>query len=274
MSKEVETIQKFINLLVEFCVNYSFQVVGAVIVLAVGYFVAQWLARLLLSVCENKKLDVTLSQFIANIVRFGVLAFAVVIALGKFGITIAPFIAAVGALAFGASLAIQGPLSNYGSGLTIILTRPFVVGDTISVKGETGVVKEVKLAYTLLTDEDGVMITIPNKDIVGFILKNSGPNRIVEGSIGISYASDSEKAIEAVLSGLGKCEGVADKPKPNVGIEAFGDSSVNIGYRYWVPTEKFFQVSYAVNASVYKSVKDAGIDIPFPQRDVRIIGKT
>jgi small conductance mechanosensitive channel len=97
--------------------------------------------------------------------------------MGKFGISIAPFIAALGALAFGASFALQGPLSNYGAGLMIIIARPFVVGDTITVKNVSGIVEEVTLATTILTTEDGEKITIPNKHIVGEILNNSFANR-------------------------------------------------------------------------------------------------
>ncbi|MBE9545463.1 MAG: mechanosensitive ion channel family protein, partial [Proteobacteria bacterium] len=169
--------------------------------------------------------------------------------------------------------AIQGPLSNYGAGLTIILTRPFVVGNTITVAGVSGVVEEVKLACTILTNEDGVKITIPNKHIVGEVLHNSRENKIVESVIGISYDSDPEKAVEQVRQILEKFEEVQQTPRPQVGIQEFADSSINIGYRYWVPTAKYFQVSYEVNSAVYKALQEAGINIPFPQRDVHIISQ-
>jgi len=271
MTQDIQALETLVNTLIEFCVNYSFQIMGAGVVIAVGYFLSRWVEKLILKFCEKKKLDVTLATFIASGVKIGVLAFATVIALGKFGITIAPFVAALGAMAFGASLAIQGPLSNYGAGVTIILTRPFVVGDTILVKGQTGVVKEVKLAYTILTDEDGVKITIPNKEVVGQIFHNSGPNKIIEGVIGVSYASDAEKAARVVKEALLSVDGVATDPGPQTGIQEFGDSSVNIGYRCWVPTTKYFQTLYAANAAVYKAVKGAGLDIPFPQREVRTL---
>ena len=132
MSEELETLQKLYNIVVEFLVTYSFQIVGAIIILVIGFKLAGWLGQIVINFCEKHDLDITLSQFLGNVVKVLVLTFVIIIAIGKFGISIAPFIAALGALAFGSSFALQGPLSNYGAGLSIILTRPFLVGNTIS----------------------------------------------------------------------------------------------------------------------------------------------
>lgn len=274
MQQQVDTLQTIINKVVEFFVNYSFQVVGALIILIAGWLLANWSGKLMMKSLQKKNFDITLAKFLTGIVRILILAFAIIIALGKFGITIAPFVAALGALTFGASFAIQGPLSNYGAGLSIILSRPFVVGDTITVAGENGIVQEVKLACTVLTDEDGIRITIPNKKIVGEILRNSKSFRIVEGSVGISYSDDPEKGIRAVIETLKKFEDVAKDPQPQVGIQEFADSSINIGYRFWIPTARYFQVSYAINLALYKAVAQAGLTMPYPQRDIHIVSQT
>ncbi len=245
--------------------------IGALIVLAIGVFVANWVAKVLLGIFQKRKLDITLSGFLAGAVKVLILGFAVLIALGKFGITIAPFVAALSAMAFGASFAIQGPLSNYGAGLSIILSRPFVVGDTITVAEVSGVVEEVKLACTTLTNEDGVKITIPNKEIVGQIIHNSKADKIYKGVVGISYGSDPEKAVRVVREVLSSFAEVRQEPKPQIGIEAFADSSVNIAYRCWIPTIKYFQIQYAINQSVFRALQKAGITIPFPQREVRMV---
>jgi small conductance mechanosensitive channel len=215
-------------------------------------------------------LDVTIIGFLSSFIKAVIIAFAVVLALGKFGITIAPFIAAIGALVFGATYAIQGPLSNYGAGLTIILGRPFVVGDTISVKDVNGIVNEIKLANTTLVTEDGVKVTIPNRHIVGEIVWNSKAQRIIEATVGISYDDDPEKAISVIRETLNSSSDVVDNPVPQIGIDEFADSSVNIAFRYWVPTGKYFQTKYDVNLAVFKALKDNNITIPFPQRDVNI----
>lgn len=268
MEQEIATVQRVMNRVVEFCVDYSFQVVGAIIVLVAGVVLGKWVANGIERVCEKKGLDVTLGHFLASMGRLVVLAFAAIIALSKFGITIAPFVAAIGAAAFGATYAIQGPLSNYGAGLAIIIGRPFVVGDTVQVAGVFGVVEAVQMAYTRLVTEDGVRITIPNKHIVGEILHNSGGYRIVEGSVGISYSDAPEEAIRVIRETLGRFGEVAKGPAPQIGIEIFGDSAVQIGFRYWAPTQKYIETMHAVNLAVYQALGQAKISIPFPQRVV------
>lgn len=270
MESQISALQKLINTIVEFAVKYSFQIVGAIIILLVGFYIAKWASSLIFKICDKKNLDVTLSRFLASFIKVLVLVFVAILALGKFGITIAPFIAAIGAVAFGAIYAIQGPLSNYAGGLAIILGRPFVVGDTISVKDVDGSVQEIKLANTTLVTEHGVKVTIPNRHIVGEILWNSKRQRIIEASVGISYGDAPEKAISVIHDTLKSLADVADEPAPQIGIEEFGDSSINIAYRYWVPTGRFFQTQYAVNLAVYKALKDSDITIPFPQREVTI----
>ena len=273
MNEEITAVEDIFNTVVDFTVNYSFQVVGAVFILIAGALIANWVSKILLNVLKNKNLDITLSRFLVSMVKILILVFAIIIALGKFGITIAPFIAALGALAFGASFAIQGPLSNYGAGLTIIITRPFVVGNTITVAGVNGVVEEVRLAYTILTNEDGVKITIPNKHIVGEVLQNSMESKIVEGVIGISYDSDIDTTVRLIRETLDKFDAIVQEPKAQIGVKEFADSAINIGFRYWVPTLKYFQISYQVNIDVYKALTSAGITIPFPQRDLHIVSQ-
>ena len=131
---------------------------------------------------------------------------------------IAPFIAALGAVAFGGSFAIAGPLSNYGAGLTIIVSRPFVVGNTITVQGVSGVVDEIRLAATLLSTEDGEVITIPNKHIVGEILHNSFENKVVETTVGIAYRDDPEQAVAVIRKVLAQIGAVCQEPAPQIGL--------------------------------------------------------
>ncbi len=274
MQDEIKTAQKLVNIIIDFFVNYSFQVIGAILILVIGILVARSVASFLLKLFERKNLDVTLSKFTAVTVKGIIISFAIIIALGKFGITIAPFIAALAAMAFGASFAIQGPLANYGAGLVIILTRPFVVGNTITISEVSGVVDEITLGATILTDEDGVKITIPNKHIVGEILHNSEEKRIVEEIVGISYDSDPEKAIQIIKEALNEFQEISKEPPPQVGIQKFGDSSIEIGLRYWIPTQKYFKTLYQVNLAVYKQLKARNIEIPFPQRDVHIVSRS
>ncbi len=214
MENEIETLQKAADTASEFIINYGFQFVGAIIILIIGWQIARWVGALVFKLCERTRLDTTLAKFFANVTKIVILVFVAIIALGKFGITIAPFIAALGAIAFGSTIALQGPLSNYGSGLTIILNRPFVVGDTVRVQGVTGIVDEIKLAYTELITEDGERITIPNNRIIGEVLVNSFANLIVEKKIAISYDDDPEQAVEVIINTLSRVPDVIDEPRP------------------------------------------------------------
>jgi len=273
MQEQLSALQKIIDTVIELSVNYSFQVVGAIIVLIIGFLIAHGISNAVLKLCQKKNLDITLSKFMAMFVRLVIISFAVIISLGNFGITIAPFVAALGGLAFGASFALQGPLSNYGAGFAIIMSRPFTVGDTITIAGVSGVVDDVKLANTQLVTEDNVRITIPNKHIVGEVLQNSKKHRIVEAVVGISYASNPEKAIKAIQDILSRHPEVTKEPSPQIGIQDFGDSSINISYRYWVPTLKFIKIQHDINGTIFKTLKDVGVQIPFPQRDVHIVSQ-
>ncbi|MCK5431393.1 MAG: mechanosensitive ion channel family protein [Gammaproteobacteria bacterium] len=270
MEQDIQQIQNIVDILSEFAVNYGFQVFGAIVILFIGWQVSRWVARAVLNICERAGLDITLAKFFAGIAKTLIIVFVAIVALGKFGITITPLIAALGAIAFGSTLALQGPLSNYGSGLTIILTRPFILGDTIRIQNVIGIVEEIKLAYTWLITEDGERITIPNNRIIGEILHNTHENLIVEASISISYESNTEEAVALILKVLGEFSDVTRDPEPQVGIERFADSAIVVGVRYWVPTKQYYQIMYRVNQKIYSALKDANIIIPFPRQDIHI----
>ncbi|HUH37845.1 MAG TPA: mechanosensitive ion channel family protein [Spongiibacteraceae bacterium] len=274
MDLELDRLTTIYDQVVAFLVAYSFQLAGALIIILLGLWLGARTGKLLLRLCERHGLDITLSRFLANIGRLLVIAIMVIIALGKIGISIAPFVAALGAIGLGAGLAFQGLLSNYVAGLNLIITRPFVVGDTITVQGVTGQVQEVKLAATLLCDEDDVLITIPNKHIIGEILCNSGPHKIVERSVGISYGSDPQQAVQAIREALANLPHINTEREAQVGIAGFGDSSVDIALRCWVETGHYFTTVYAINQAVFQALDQAGIEIPFPQREVRLLGNT
>lgn len=271
MEQELEQMSEIYNLITTYLVTYSFQILGAIIILVIGVMIGRKLSDVVFAIAQRRGIDVTLSKFFASSTRIAVVASAIVIALPKLGVQITPFIAAIGALGLGAGLAVQGLLSNYGAGLSIILTRPFVVGDTIRVQGVWGVVKEVTLAYTVLSNEDDEMITIPNKHIIGEIIHNSQSDTILELAVGIAYESDSSKAIDAIQQGLRNVDGLSEKRPVQVGIESFGDSSINLSVRCWAKTERFHDVKFTCNKILQDVLSEGGIAIPFPQREVRLL---
>ena len=273
MDKELQTLQKFYNIVIEFLTNYSFQLLGALIIVIIGWFAAKYAYTLLMRLFESHHFDSTLSKFIANVVKILIFAAMIVIALGKIGISIAPFVAAIGAVSLTAGLALQGSVSNYAAGVLLIISRPFKVGDTLSVAGVYGVVEEIKLSYTVLRNEDEELITVPNKQMIGDVLVNSFDVRVVESRIGVSYEQDPAKAISLIKEVLSGFKDVSKEHKPVVGIAKFGDSSIEVGLRYWVPTKSFFKTQYEVNLALYKVLHENHVTIPYPQREVRILGE-
>jgi small conductance mechanosensitive channel len=269
----ITTVQQLGDMAVAYLVKYGFQVLGALIILLIGLKFAGWVAGLFVKFGEKKHFDVTLTKFVAMLIKVTILAFVALMTLEKLGVTINPLIAAASAAIFGASFAIQAPLSNYAAGLMVILTRPFSVGSTIQVKGVYGLVHEIKLPNTVLIGADGEKITIPNKEIVGEILYNSGHNRVAHKTVGISYGADPQKAIELIHAAILAQPAVQREPEPQVGIDSFGDSAINISMRYWVSTPEYRKTVFAANLAVLGALKGAGIEIPFPQREVRMLEK-
>lgn len=270
IEQEIAQIEHYYVLIRDYLVTYSMQLLGALVILLLGLWLAKKLAKGTESLMLRHNIDVTLTNFVSNVVKVLIIIMFTIIALGKIGISVTPFVAAIGAASLGAGLAVQGMLSNYGSGLAIIATRPFVVGDTIAVKGVCGQVKSIELGHTILINEEKVEITIPNKHIIGEIMQNSFAHSLVKGEIGIAYSASADRAIAIINEILSDNDAVADTPQAQVGIEAFGDSAVIISYRYWVPTTQIIEHKLAINGAIYAAIQAAEIEIPFPQRVVTL----
>ena len=270
LKAEIDQVAKIYNIIIDFFTNYSFQLIGALIIFILGYMFAGKISKFVLRLCQRHELDITLSQFLASTTKMLIVIMITIISLGKLGISVTPFIAAIGAVSLGAGLALQGLLANYAAGFNIIIIRPFVVGDTISVQGVTGVVEEVLLAYTVLKNEDDVSITIPNKHIVGEILHNSKHDSLLELKVGISYNHNPievTKLLEKTVMSLGI---VGENRKLQAGIDDFSDSAITIAIRLWTPTVNLYATKYKAYAAIYTALDEANITIPFPQRDVHI----
>lgn len=273
VGEQLDVARQVYELLVNFLVTYSFRLLGAMVVIIAGILVARWVGRIVLRAQERRDVDVTLRKFIASTARIVVIVMFAVIAVSQLGISITPLIAAVGGLAVGVSFALQGPVSNYGAGLVIILTRMYRVGDTVTIQGRTGLVEDISLATTVLLTEDGERIVIPNKHITGEIHTNSFAKRIVEGRVRIAYSEDPDRAIGVIEEALAGVAGVSSEVGPQIGIAGFGDSSIDLDYRFWVPTNRYFGVKHEANMAVYRALSRAGVSIPFPQREVRLLGE-
>lgn len=256
VNENIETVSYWVQIVTEFAVKYGFQILGAIVFLLIGLWVANWLGNRLISLMLRRNIDITLSQFIGSAVKLALVAVLIIITLGNFGVSIAPLIALAGAVTFGATLALQGPISNFGAGVAIILTRPFVVGNVITVRGVSGVVDKISLGMTFLTGEDGEQIAVPNKEIVGQVIVNSMELRIVESHFCIAADEDADRIVQLIRETVTKT--VADKSPhaPQVGIQDFTYGGIVIGVRAWVPGLKYFEDRYAINAAIYRTLRE------------------
>jgi len=261
VNENIETVSVWIGVLTDFAAEYGFQVLGALVFLVFGLVVINWLGNRLTGFAATKNIDVTLSRFIGSVVKLIMIVILIIITLGNFGVSIAPLIALAGAVTFGATLALQGPISNFGAGVAIIVTRPFVVGNVITVQGVSGVVERITLGLTFLTGEDGEEIAVPNKEIVGQVIINSMQVRIIESKFCVASDVDSDAVIQLVREAVHKVEGLAEDQDPQVGIQDFTYGGLIIGVRAWAPGLNYFQLRYAVNGAVLSALNENNIDL-------------
>lgn len=266
-------MEKINGLVTEGITKYSFQALGGIIILVGAWIISNIVSRFIVKSMDPKKVDITIIKFVAQAGRLAVLALGVLMTLSSFGVQIAPLIAGLSVAGVGVGLALQGPLSNYASGAALIFTKPFKVGDIIEVNGYQGEVRDISLPRTELYGLDGSLIVIPNKHIIGEVVKNFSEYRKLEFNIGVGYGSDVKKA-------LGLIEGIikADQRIPNkevykLGIKEFGDSAIYLQVFVWVPQEKYIDVKFAVNQAILDQFKANGINIPYPQRDIHLYQK-
>ncbi len=259
MEDQLQTVTSFVDAIIDFAVAYGLQIAGAILILILGLRLARWAGRKITALAESRQLDPTLSRFFGTVVRFLLVAFVLVITLGNLGVELAPIVAFVGAAALGASFAVQGVLSNYAAGLALILTRPFVVGNTIRVQDISGVVSEISLTTTILTGEDGERILVPNKEIIGQVLVNSNELRVVETRIAVEDETELDVAFEALEKALEGTPGVASKPPARVGLHDFTYGGFVIGLRFWVPSLQYFEVRYAANQAAHRALREKNV---------------
>ncbi len=268
------TVKKIFDWIVEAVVKYSFQVLGGIIVLAAGWVIANFIARFVADFLMKKKIDVTVAKYLVSITKMIIMVFALIAALSKFGIEIAPFIAGLSVVGLGASLAMQGPISNYAAGAVLIFTKPFKVGDLIEVNDIAGEVEDMTLPRTILKTVDGDTVVVPNKHIIGEIIHNSSNFKRVDITVGVGYASDVDLVIRLLKETLKNDPRVAQSREPKVGITEFADSYINIFVRLWCKQADFYDVKFAAHRNILEALRVNKVEIPFPQHEVHIIDRT
>ena len=255
---------------------YSVKILVALVILYVGRWLSKNLTKMLEKALLSRKVDKAVVSFLGGIIQTAIMLLFILIALSQVGIQTASFIAMLGAAGLAVALALQGSLSNFASGVLIILFRPFKAGDFVETAGVSGTVEKIEIFQTILRSPDNKRIIVPNSQITGSAITNfsAEPTRRVDLVIGISYGSDLRKA-KLILEQLTKADGrILAEPAPVIAVGALADSSVNLIVRSWVNAADYWPVYWSLLEQIKLSFDEQGIEIPFPQMDVHLKKET
>jgi small conductance mechanosensitive channel len=271
MADTLETIEQVRTTAVDLAMKFGPKLLAALLILTLGYFIGRWMSRWLERALGHVDMEPPVRTLIVRIARAAISVLFVIMALQNLGVELLPLIAGLGVAGAGIALAMQGVLGNLFAGLTIILTKPFRIGEYIEIVSEEGAVQSISLFQTTLTHPDRSRVVIPNRKIVGEILHNFGQIRQVIVVVGVAYDTDLNRAIALIQETLRANGRILRDMEPLIGVSKLADSSVNITVKPWVAIKDFGVAAGEINQAILETFRDARIVIPFPQREIRMI---
>ncbi len=268
----IERLLKVSEGKIEVLLAFGGKVVGALVLLSVAWVVSKHLRNFIEKRLTASNFDITLSRFFANLSKYAVITFAVVSCLGIFGVETASFAAVLAATGFAVGMALQGTLSNFSSGIMLLIFRPFKVGDFVVTAGQSGTVHAIDLFSITVDTLDHRRIIIPNSSVYGSVIENVTyhPYRRTAIVVGTSYDADMDEVRKVLNEAVTKVDNVLNDPAPQVVLTELGASSVDWTVRLWARTDDFWTVRENAIYEVKRSLDQAKIGIPYPQMDVHL----
>ncbi|KZN51367.1 mechanosensitive ion channel domain-containing protein [Pseudoalteromonas luteoviolacea] len=256
----------------DFIVHYALQALLALFIFLIGLKVTRFLSNLTEKAICNRKVDKAVGVFLANIVYALGFVATLLMALSQVGVETTSFIAILGAAGLAVGLALQGSLSNFASGVLIIILRPFKSGDYIDAGGKSGSVRKIEIFSTELITPDNKVIIIPNSSIMSGAIVNYSreKTRRIDLVIGVGYESDLKSTKTVLESVLNNEARILKEPNYTVAVLELGDSSVNFAVRPWVNTSDYWPTYFDLLENIKVALDDANISIPYPQMDVHL----
>ncbi len=273
MNEQVATISHAKDTLIQLAIRFGPRLLTALLILLVGLAVSRWVSRWLAGTLNRRDLEPPIRQLLTRIVWAACILLFAVMALQNLGVELLPLIAGLSIAGAGVALAMQGVLSNVVAGLSIIFAKPFRVGDYIAIAGVEGVVDSIALFNTTLAHSDRSRVVVPNRKIVGEILHNYGRLRQLDVQISTAYDSNVAGVVALIREVLAANPRVLRDPEPVVGPVMFGESAVAIAIRPWVAVPDQVAATGEIHAAVLEAFRARGIVVPFPQREVRLLGQ-
>jgi small conductance mechanosensitive channel len=272
MRDPLTSIEQIRNTVLDLAVRFGPKLLAAILILVAGMLVSRWVGRWLVRMLRHIELEPPVRMLLVRIGRILVFLLFAVLALQNLGVELLPLIAGLGVAGAGIALAMQGVLSNVAAGLSLIFTKPFRVGEYISIASEAGEVEAITLFDTTLSHTDRSRVVIPNRKIAGEILHNFGRIRQLDVLVGVAYDTDFAAAFAVIADILKSEPRVLQDPAPFIRIVTLADSAVNIAIRPWVAVPDHGPVSGDIYRAVAETFRARGISIAFPQREVRLLG--
>ena len=273
MNEQLATIYQVKSTILDLAVRFGPKVLAAILILVVGVIVSRWVGRWLRHALGRIELEPPVRLLLTRIARALVLALFAVMALQNLGVELLPLLAGVGVAGAAVALATQGVLSNAAAGLTIIFTKPFRVGQYVSIVGEEGQVDSITLFNTTLSHLDRSLIVIPNRKVVGEVLHNYGRVRQLDIVVGVAYDTDLNVALATINEIVRGNSRVLQEPAPVIQTILLGNSAVTVAVKPWVAVPDFTAATGEINKAIVETFRGRGIVIPFPQHEVRLIGQ-
>jgi small conductance mechanosensitive channel len=270
----LETIEHAKQKVIDLSIQFGPMLLKATLIMVAGFFMARWIGSGFQRWIQKIELEPPVRQLLIRLVRLLVMLLFVLLAITNLGFELLPLVAGLGVAGAGVAFALQGVLGNLFAGLTIIFTKPFRVGEYVSMLGVEGRVETIELFTTKLSHPDLSTVIIPNRKIVGEILHNYGKIRQLDVVVGVAYNTDLNVALAAVNDVLGRNSHVLKDPAPVVRVSILSNSSINIAVKPWVNVPDYGPANGEVNKAVVEEFRARGISIPFPQREVRLLGPT
>ncbi len=256
--------------------EFGINLVTAIAIFYIGRIVVGLLTRSLRKVMQAQEIDKTLESFVCNLVRMVLLTFVIIASVSALGIQTTSFIAVIGAAGLAIGLALQGSLSNFASGILIVLFRPYKVGDWVEAAGVAGTIVEVQILTTVFKTGDNKSIIVPNGQVMNSIIINYSANdqRRVDMVVGVSYDDDLDKVRATLEDLIAADDRILDDPACTIAVAELADSSVNFIVRPWVKSGDYSGVKFDLTEAIKKRFDKEGITFPFPQQDVHLYSAT
>ncbi len=272
MNLDKINVEKIIDTVIAFTSEYAIRFMVAIVVLVVGRWLSRKISRLLAKLLEKNHIDVTLVGFLENITYYAMMTLVLIAAVGQLGINTTSFLTIVGAAGLAVGLALKDSLSNFASGVMLVLFRPFTVGDLVDAGGVSGVVERINIFNTVLNTVDNQRVIVPNSAVTGGVITNvtANPTRRVDLVAGIGYGDDIAKAKKVLMEIVQADDRVLKNPAPQIAVSELADSSVNFVVRPWCKTDDYWDIYSDLTEQIKLRFDSSGISIPFPQTDVHL----